>query len=228
MTIEEQFEFLLNRLIDFSSVPRGEIKFTYADTEGTKFDNLILHSTLTKPTMLELEAELAKYEEELYQEEQKRIIEEAARQAELERVAALKARWMNVLKVIKVSNPLKYAMDHLEDEDQLIAYEADEVTRAAAEGKATQLETLYNDLIQDIYGQLFQVFGTTNDASAAAFVSTYEAMSKRPANYIDPELGLPDEASVTTYANEKLAAADAYGIYRLKRLNQYKIEKAAI
>lgn len=87
---------------------------------------------------------------------------------------------------------------------------------------------LYSNMVEDIYNNMFNVFGTRNDVSAAAFASTWEAMLSRPANYVDSELGFNSEAEVTAYAQAKLNAADAYGIFRLKRIAQYEAEKAAL
>lgn len=80
---------------------------------------------------------------------------------------------------------------------------------------------LYEAMVKDIYDEMEKVFGTRNDASAMAFAATWEAMSKRPSSYVDPELGFNSEEEVTTYANLKIAESDAYGVFRLKRLNQF-------
>lgn len=94
--------------------------------------------------------------------------------------------------------------------------------------KELQIQAAYDSMVSDIYTQMESVFGTKNDVSASAFAATWEAMKKRPANYVDNELGLADEAAVTAYADSKLADADAYGVYRLKRITQYHTEKEGI
>ena len=91
-----------------------------------------------------------------------------------------------------------------------------------------QVKAAYDLMVKDVYAEMKSVFGTDNDVSASAFASTYEAMLKRPLSYVDPELGLIDEAAVTAYATAKIASSDAYGIFRLKRINQYTAEKTAI
>jgi stalled ribosome rescue protein Dom34 len=95
------------------------------------------------------------------------------------------------------------------------------------EGPAT-VKDKYDEMVTDVYAQMLSTFGTTNDISASAFAATYEAMKVRPANYVDTDLGLADEAAVIAYADTKLSAADAYGVYRLKRIAQYQAEKAVI
>jgi hypothetical protein len=92
----------------------------------------------------------------------------------------------------------------------------------------TNVEVRYNVMVEEIYAEMAQVFGTSNDASAAATAATYEAMSKRPASYVDIALGFANASEVKAYADAKLDEADAYGIFRLKRIAQYKAEKDAI
>ncbi len=94
--------------------------------------------------------------------------------------------------------------------------------------KESQIKPMYDQMVTDIYDEMLRVFGTSNDVSVSATAATLEAMLKRPANYVSTDLGLVDEAAVTTYATAKLGEADAYGIFRLKRIAQYQTEKAAI
>lgn len=85
----------------------------------------------------------------------------------------------------------------------------------------------YDAMVKDIYDEMENVFGTRNDVSAQAFAATWEAMVKRPSNYVG-NLGLVDEQAVLDFANAKLALADAYAIFRLERINTYGINKANI
>lgn len=94
--------------------------------------------------------------------------------------------------------------------------------------KNQQIKVKYDEMVKDIYDQMLIVFGTNNDVSASAFASTWEAMKKRPANYIDAELGFNNEADVIAYTDTKLALADGYGIFRMKRIAQFNAEKQAI
>ena len=94
--------------------------------------------------------------------------------------------------------------------------------------KDDQIAELYKTMVDEIYTEMKNVFGTRNDASAAAFASTWEAMLQRPANYVDTELNLADEAAVTAYAEGKLAQADAYALYRLKRIEKFNADKLAV
>lgn len=96
------------------------------------------------------------------------------------------------------------------------------------EGPDALVKAKYDEMVADIYAEMVIVFGTSNDVSASAFAATWEAMQKRPANYVDVELNLPDEDAVLAYAEAQLGEADTYGIFRLKRIAQYQAEKAAI
>lgn len=87
---------------------------------------------------------------------------------------------------------------------------------------------LYQEMVKDVYDEMNNVFGTRNDVSASAFAATYEAMIKRPDNYVGEDLGFVDTAAVIQYANAKLAASDAYAVFRMKRIAQFEAEKAAI
>ena len=100
------------------------------------------------------------------------------------------------------------------------------------EDPAKEVEKLVTDeyqlMVEEIYTEMKNVFGTTNDVSASAFAATWEAMAKRPNKYIDPELGLTTKAEVEAYAFAKVEEADNYGKFRLKRIAKYKAKKAQI
>lgn len=93
--------------------------------------------------------------------------------------------------------------------------------------KNRQVKVKYDEMVNAIYAEMLNVFGTSNDVSAQATASTYEAMITRPANYVG-QLGLVDEAAVLAYANSKIADADTYAVFRLNRIAQFQQEKAAI
>lgn len=94
--------------------------------------------------------------------------------------------------------------------------------------KPKLVKQAYQAMTKDVFDEMERVFNTKSAESASAFASTYEAMLKRPANYIDVDLGLTTEEEVVVYATVKLNEADAYGVYRLKRINQYVAEQTAI
>ena len=91
-----------------------------------------------------------------------------------------------------------------------------------------QIKSLYEAMVVDVYNEMENVFGTNNDASAQAYAATWEAMKIRPLNYVDIELGFTDEASVVAYAEGKLNNADAYGVFRMKRIAKYQVDKSTV
>lgn len=91
-----------------------------------------------------------------------------------------------------------------------------------------EIEVLYNQMLNDIYDEVENVFGTRSDVTASANVSTYEAMIKRPGNFIDETLGLTTEQEVLNFANDKMSLIDSFGIFRLKRIKQFETERAAL
>lgn len=106
----------------------------------------------------------------------------------------------------------------------------DEVLEAAkmAASKAIELQVLYDEMVADVYDKMEILFGTRNDVSAAATASTWEAMEKRPANYVNMTPQLTSEALVVAYATAQLNLADAYAKWRLGRLAQFNAAKAAL
>lgn len=112
------------------------------------------------------------------------------------------------------------------DERPMPTQEELEAALAIAD-KERLIEVKYNEMVSDIYTEMFNVFGTRNDISAQATASTYEAMLKRPEAYAGMA-GLVDQAAVTAYATTKVAEADAYGVFRLNRIAQFQTEKDAI
>jgi hypothetical protein len=86
----------------------------------------------------------------------------------------------------------------------------------------------YKEMYNAVLDGMLSTFGTSKTETATANAATWEAMLKRPANYIDIDLGFIDEDSVIAYATSKLNAADAYGIYRIKLMEQFKVDRQAI
>lgn len=125
----------------------------------------------------------------------------------------------------EVPNAQKYIMDLIKDkerEDEASAFftalETEELSFIIDNTKTG----LYLKMVEDVYTAMELVFGTRNDMSASAFAATWEAMVKRPANYVDAALGFTDEASVLAYANAKITLADAYAVQRLKIIGKFQ------
>jgi len=94
--------------------------------------------------------------------------------------------------------------------------------------KEATIAGLYETMYDNVLEGMKSTFGTTRPETAAANAATWEAMIKRPANYIDADLGLLTVEDVTVYATSKLAAADAYGVYRLKLMAGFVAGKQAV
>lgn len=94
--------------------------------------------------------------------------------------------------------------------------------------KEMDIEAIYNTMVQEVEAEMLVVFGTSNVNSASAFAQTYEAMLKRPANYVDAGLGLNSPEEVAGFATVKLATIDAYGVFRLNKINTFSVAKQAI
>lgn len=92
--------------------------------------------------------------------------------------------------------------------------------------KQKKLSIAYDEMVKDVYDEMLKVFGTRNDSSASAYAATYEAMAKRPNNYVGA--GFADATAVINYANERIAAIDAYAVFRIKRIEQYRLKAAEI
>lgn len=99
--------------------------------------------------------------------------------------------------------------------------------KEAKENAEAAVLSAYSSMIKDIYDEMYKVFSTRNDVSAQATASTYEAMAKRPANYVGLG-GLVDESAVKAYAETKIAEADAYAIFRLTRIAKFQSDREAI
>lgn len=94
--------------------------------------------------------------------------------------------------------------------------------------KKKEASRLFENLEKEIYDEMYKVFGTRQDQSAIAYAATWEAMIKRPSNYIDESLGFLTENDVTNFANAKIALADQYGIFRMKKIKQFELDRAGL
>lgn len=110
-------------------------------------------------------------------------------------------------------------------------------SKVAAKGgriKAELIQVKYDEMNADVYAQMLQVMGTNKPDSATAFYETWKLMTAKP-ELFSPE-GLLDDAGnpldtnqkVVEYAAAKIAGAEAYSVYRMTRIKQFKAEKAAI
>lgn len=114
----------------------------------------------------------------------------------------------------------------MKDDSMMDAIEAKALEHKAKREQLENKKRLYDVMVADIYAEMYRVFGTNSDASAQATASTWEAMQKRPANYIGT-MNFTTEAEIIAYAESKLLEADNYGKYRINRIEQYRQEVAS-
>lgn len=119
--------------------------------------------------------------------------------------------------------------------------------RAAAKTVQDAIETAYNSMKTDIYNELYEVFRTKEPATATAHYETWKKMKEAPTGYsslglkvdhqvnnadgtelFDPGSALDTDQKVVAYATRKVEQAEAYGVYRMQRLQQFQNEKAAL
>lgn len=109
------------------------------------------------------------------------------------------------------------------------------------EQKAAQVTEIYNAMNTEVYTAMGGVFGTTNADSATAYERTWEMMKAAPENWSGAGLlaefavggfavgdALDTDQKVTDYATAKIAEVLAYGVWRMQRIKQFKIDRAAI
>lgn len=87
LTLDKCFGTVLSRVIDLSIVPQGQPLYTlHLDESKSFYDRVILNAVLVKPSLQDLEAELAEYKTEL-------TVAENARLAEIARVEDIMSRF---------------------------------------------------------------------------------------------------------------------------------------
>lgn len=129
-----------------------------------------------------------------------------------------------------------------------VVVDATKVGEAVVADKTAQVLVKYNEMNSDVYAEMAKVFKTTKSDSATAFHETYKQMSAKPELFSsegllsDRELFASDEttklydmgdaldsdAKIKTYADRMMELVEAYGVYRIKRISQFRAEKAVI
>ena len=87
---------------------------------------------------------------------------------------------------------------------------------------------LYNEMNKEVLDQMTVLFETTSTDSAQRQASMWEAMLKRPFNYISENLGLLDQDAVILYATTKLNEADTYAVFVAERVEKFRQDRALI
>jgi hypothetical protein len=100
--------------------------------------------------------------------------------------------------------------------------------------KKEQVTLAYKDMNNDVYAQMEIVFGTTNPESASAYERTWQMMKENSEAFanvgIKNDLGfdLLTGLDVLNFATEKLDAVLAYGVWRLKRIEDFRALRSSL
>lgn len=116
--------------------------------------------------------------------------------------------------------------------------------------KAKQAEVAKKYILmnEEILTEMYNTFGTTNPDSANAYKQTWELMKSKPSIFRDEGLlverqilaadgmtilfeagaALNDDFSVVTYATRLIQMAEEYAVYRMKRIQQFRDDRAII
>lgn len=110
-----------------------------------------------------------------------------------------------------------------------------------ARAKEAQVIALYNEMNVDVLTRMSYVFGTTNTDSAAATERTWSLMVQKPEKFsgvglkasfeaggILPGEALDTNAKVVAYAQAKADEVEDYGVWRMKRIQDFTLAKQAI
>lgn len=104
--------------------------------------------------------------------------------------------------------------------------------------KEPQIEALYKVMVSDVYAQMYATFGTNDANSANAYKQTWDLMVSEPSLWESAGLtasfdrgglttgeALDTEEKVLSYASACVASAVQYGIWRMQRIEQFRIDR---
>lgn len=128
-------------------------------------------------------------------------------------------------------------------EDGSVTFEVDTAkqTAKALAVKQKLVGDAYNLMNTDVLTEMANVFGTTKPESASAYKDTWEMMASTPSDWEGAGLkasfavagfevgdALDTETKVQSYANAKLAQVKTYGIWRMQRIEAFRLQKDTI
>jgi len=96
------------------------------------------------------------------------------------------------------------------------------------------LEAAYATMTDEIYNQMYVVFGTKNSESASAYYQTWLDMVASPASYSlsglkdDLNAALDTDQKVLDFANAKIADAKAFSLFRMQKIQVFKDYKGSL
>lgn len=118
----------------------------------------------------------------------------------------------------------------------------EKIASIKAAGKAAQAAEAYQRMDKDVFDRMETIFGTRRPDSAAAFSETWQLMVNKPQLFAGVSGVIADKAvaglvrgqplttqtQVLAFANARIAEAEAYAVWRLQRIVQFQMERAAI
>lgn len=130
-------------------------------------------------------------------------------------------------------------------EDGVITFEvsADKVTAKIIAAKTAEILALYNQMNVDVLTRMALVFGTTRTDSAAAYYETWKLMAVKPELFSSKgftvDLNIEDapymtgdpldtDLKVVTWAEFRILTAEAYSVYRMEKIEGFRLARAAI
>ena len=110
-----------------------------------------------------------------------------------------------------------------------------------AKYKAQEVVKAYNEMNEEVYAEMSNVFGTSNSESANAYNETYKLMQSSPSSFSGVGLvatidtanfskgdALDSDSKVSDFAGEALDKIDAYAVWRMVRIKQFSDKKTTI
>lgn len=126
-------------------------------------------------------------------------------------------------------------------EDGSVSFDvsAEKAAAKAVAEKISAITALYDRLQVDVLRRMVETFGTTKPESAQAYYETWKLMVEKPELFrglkadVMTDLfkegdALDSREKVSTYARQRIALAEAYSVYRMERIEQFREEKASL
>jgi len=123
----------------------------------------------------------------------------------------------------------------------ILQEDATKVAEKVIADKTALVTEAYALLNEEVYAEMNTVFGTTNANSASAYNETWKEMIAAPSDYSSAGLtarlavggfvvgdALDTDQKISDYASAKIVEAKAYGVWRMQRIEQFKVDRETI
>jgi len=123
----------------------------------------------------------------------------------------------------------------------ILQEDAGKVAENVVNVKTDLVTAEYSQLNTDVYAEMYNVFGTTNANSASAYNETWKEMVIAPSDYSSAGLtarfavagfavgdALDTDQKISDYGSAKVVEAKAYGVWRMQRIEQFKVDRETI